>query len=81
MSNDAMKEREVIVSQRPKNEFQEIILIEVLREANIPARFVSLSDVSPHSRPKGFTPRDYEPFFVVVYQNALEIVQQRDQPL
>jgi hypothetical protein len=66
VSDRAMELSEIVVGQGPRNEFLETLLIEVLTDAKIPARFVTFSDVPIEIQPNRTTPPDYEVFCVLV---------------
>ena len=69
---------EVIVGAFPKNtngvrnEFIEISF-EMLRDANIPARIATLSEVGPEHKPSWAREQgDWEPLFIIVPQDCLQ---------
>jgi len=68
---------EVVISPGPasvngvRNEFLDII-VELLRDADIPARLASLDDIGPENQPAWVSLGDFEPCFVFVQEGDAE---------
>jgi len=68
---------EVVVSSGPalvngvRNKFLDIV-VEMLRDADIPARLATLSDIGSEHQPERDSHGDFEPCFVLVPEAALE---------
>jgi hypothetical protein len=78
---------EVIVSSGPKNtngvrnEFIDVH-VEMLQDANIPARIATLSDVGPEHKPRWAEEQgDWEPLFIVVPENRRQEALQVNQTI